>query len=231
VIHHGDYREVLDHVKADLILSSPPYNIGSKSERGKNRLFAGIRGYPDDVPEDKYQDSQIVFLRWCASHLKPNGTVVYNHKLRRRNKRSIDPMTWILQVPELVKVEEIVWDRGSTHNHDSTMMWNQTERLYVLCSPSARYCLRNTIDLPQRSDIWPIKRAKNIGHPAPFPLDLAEAAILAWSKPGQLVCDPYLGSGTTAVAARKLDRRFEGAEIQRNYYEMTMDRLANVNAT
>jgi site-specific DNA-methyltransferase (adenine-specific) len=230
VIHRGDYRLVLNHVKADMFLMSPPYNLGPTSERSKHRLFGGIRGYPDDLPEDVYQEGQIFLLRWCARHLKPNGTIVYNHKLRRRNKQIIHPMSWISQVPELVLVEEIVWDRGSTHNHDSTMMWNQTERLYVLTLRGAQYCLRNTFTLPQRSDIWRINRAPNIGHPAPMPLDLAKAAILAWSREGDLVVDPVLGSATSAVAARELNRHFEGAEIQRNYYDMAMERLAGVKA-
>jgi site-specific DNA-methyltransferase (adenine-specific) len=233
-VHHGDHRDMLGHVQADLIMTSPPYNIGSRSERmsgfrkdGKfdPKSFGAIRGYADSLPEDLYQDSQITFLRWCAEHLTPDGTVVYNHKLRRRDKQIIHPMTWIMRVPELVLVEEIVWDRGSTHNHDKTMMWPQTERLFVLRLPRSQYCLRNVDGLPQRSDIWRIGRAPNLGHCAPFPLALAEAAILAWSKPDQLVCDPYLGSGTSAVAAHNLGRRFEGAEILRNYYDMAMTRL------
>jgi DNA modification methylase len=56
-------------------------------------------------------------------------------------------------------------------------------------------------------------------------LELAEAVLLAWSEPGDLVADPYLGSGTTAVGAWKLGRQFIGSEQQENYYKMTLERL------
>src|SRR5262249_16375144 len=135
----------------------------------------------------------------------------------------IDPAEWFLR-PEvrnrLVKVDEVIWDRGSTHNHDRSLLWPTTERLYVFYRWGDSYRFQNHAGLPQRSDVWRINRAQSNGHNAPFPLELAEAVILAWSKPGDLVCDPYLGSGTTALAARKLERRFVGAEILPKYHQL-----------
>jgi DNA modification methylase len=129
----------------------------------------------------------------------------------------------------LTLVEEIIWDRGSTHNHEVSMFWPRTERVYVFRHADSPYRFRNHAGLPHRNDVWRINRVsrkrKSKGHNAPFPLALAEMAILAWSEPGDLVCDPYLGSGTVAAAARKLGRRFVGSEILKKYHQMTLDRL------
>lgn len=64
------------------------------------------------------------------------------------------------------------------------------------------------------------------GHPAPFPLKLAEDHILSWSNEGDLVYDPFTGSGTTAVAAKNLGRRFIGSEISQEYVNMANARLS-----
>lgn len=235
-LRQGAWQDVLDDVRADLIVTSPPYNIGSRSARidGRRRSgrydpksFGAIRSYSDSLSEAEYQRGQVEFLRWCAEHISPNGVVVYNHKPRRRDKRIIHPMEWIARVSELALTEEIVWDRGSTHNHDKSMMWYQTERLYVLRRPDGAYPLVNTSAsaLPQRSDVWRIGRPSRSSHDAAFPEELVEACLLAWSGRGDVVCDPYSGSGTVAVVARRLGRRFVGAELDLGHHAAAMARV------
>src|SRR6516162_8155214 len=89
MIHLGNYNDVLQDVRADLIFTSPPYNIGSKAPRqdgfrrsGKfdPKSYGAIHDYPDDLPESIYQQQQIDFFHWAASHITINGTLVYNHK-------------------------------------------------------------------------------------------------------------------------------------------------------
>jgi DNA modification methylase len=236
----GDYRDVLADVRADLILTSPPYNLGPASRArkdGRRRLgefdpksFGGIRDYPDALPEDEYQDQQASFLVWCADHLTGDGIVCYNHKPRRRG-RMIHPAEWFLRPAvreRLELMEEIVWDRTSTHNHDKRLMWPQTERLYVFRRPGVRYKLVNTSALPQRADTWRIPlRPQRYGHNAPFDIKLADAAIRAWSRPGELVCDPYAGSGTTAVAALAAGRSFVGSEVSEGYFGRALERVGS----
>jgi DNA modification methylase len=226
---HGDYRVVLKDVIANLIFTSPPYNIGSEgpSRTGFRKLglfdpksYRGIRDYPDIVAEPEYQDQQAGFMGWAARRLAPGGILAYNHKPRRRNKQMIHPAEWFLR-PEVREclpfVEEGVWDRGSTHNHAPQLLWPQTERIYVFRRTCDEYQFRNHSGLPQRSDVWRLPRGPLNGHACPFPIKLANAVIEAWSKPGDLVCDPYLGSGTTALAAIGLGRRFIGAEVLEKY--------------
>lgn len=237
-IRAGNYRDVLTDVQANLIFTSPPYNIGSKAPRqdGFRKLgkfdpksYGAIRDYPDNVPEDVYQNQQVAFLIWAAGHLSADGVLVYNHKPRRRNGAMIHPGEWFLRDEvrkRLTLVEEVIWDRGSTHNHAPGLIWPHTERLYVFRRSDGIYRFRNSAELPHRCDIWRIPLSGRTNeHACPFPLALARSVILAWSRPGDLVCDPYLGSGTTAVAAQALGRAFVGSEILPKYVEQAMRAL------
>jgi DNA modification methylase len=79
-----------------------------------------------------------------------------------------------------------------------------------------------------RTNIWRMKTAgqerpgKAIAHPAKMPTAMAHDHILSWSNPGDVVLDPFAGSGTTGVEALKLGRRFIGCEISPEYHEMCM---------
>lgn len=73
-------------------------------------------------------------------------------------------------------------------------------------------------------------RQKETRHPTEKPLELIERLVRVSSNPGELVVDPFLGSGTTAVAARKLDRRFVGFDLSEEYLEMARDRLARADS-
>ena len=76
--------------------------------------------------------------------------------------------------------------------------------------------------------IWNINpaRAKKIGHPAPFPVELAERFINLYSYEKDLILDPFIGSGTTALAARKLKRNYIGYEVNAEYCKLAEKRLA-----
>ena len=78
--------------------------------------------------------------------------------------------------------------------------------------------------------IWNINpaRAKKIGHPAPFPVELAERFINLYSYEKDLILDPFIGSGTTALAASKLKRNYIGYEVNAEYCKLAEKRLAEV---
>ena len=76
-----------------------------------------------------------------------------------------------------------------------------------------------------RHNIWQINPFQNSEHPAPFPEQLAKDHILSWSNEGDLVYDPFMGSGTTAKAAHQLKRRWIGSEISSEYVELANKRL------
>ncbi|MDR2351221.1 MAG: site-specific DNA-methyltransferase, partial [Endomicrobium sp.] len=76
--------------------------------------------------------------------------------------------------------------------------------------------------------IWVIKAesAKRIGHPAPFPLELPNRLVHLYSFTGDIILDPFMGSGTTAVAAVKAKRNFVGYEINEKYVNLANKRIS-----
>ena len=90
-------------------------------------------------------------------------------------------------------------------------------------------------DFSPRNNIWRYVVGGGFGskdktaykHPATFPVQLAKDHIISWSNEGDLVFDPFMGSGTTAVAALDTNRRYIGAEIAKEYVEIANDRIKN----
>ncbi len=79
----------------------------------------------------------------------------------------------------------------------------------------------------QRFNVWEIStESQGQDHPAPFPFDLARDHVATWSNPGDLVLDPFSGSGTTAKAAKTLGRQFIGLEVNPDYCAIAEQRLA-----
>ncbi len=76
----------------------------------------------------------------------------------------------------------------------------------------------------QRYNVWEMVPQHN-EHPAPFPEQLAKDHIISWSNEGDSILDPFMGSGTTGMAALCLDRRFIGIELDGEYFQMASDRI------
>ena len=87
--------------------------------------------------------------------------------------------------------------------------------------------IRNVQALGRRFNVWKINEEKHnkTGHPAVFPIKLAQDHILSWSNKGDLVLDPFTGSGTTGIAAYRTGRKFIGFEIDPVYYKAAKERL------
>ena len=84
-------------------------------------------------------------------------------------------------------------------------------------------------DFSPRTNIWRYVTSMNgVKHPAPFPEGLAGDHILTWSKPGDIVYDPFMGSGTTAKMAKVHGRHFVGSEISENYCKIANERVADL---
>lgn len=83
-----------------------------------------------------------------------------------------------------------------------------------------------TKEYGRRFNNWTIDAESNPEHPAPFPEALAKGHVLSWSNPGDLVLDPFAGSGTTLKSAKELNRRYVGIEINEPYISVIKNRLA-----
>lgn len=107
---------------------------------------------------------------------------------------------------------------GSTGNYYQTAIDNKTSP-----ANTKKPIREKSID----NNIWYFSVGKSgINHPAVFPESLATKHIISWSNEGDLVYDPFMGSGTTAIAAIKLNRKWIGSEISDEYVAIADDRIA-----
>ncbi len=214
-----------DHV--DLIITSPPYNLGAAQwDMGGNNYMnghgrparkpgIGYTAHDDAMPEDAYQHWQLTVLQECYRVAAPGASMFYNHKVRQRKHRAVSPLEWLGTTtnPWMIR-QEIIWDRCSTHNHNPGLFWQHTERIYWLT--------KGRPTLPDHSvgmpDIWafhgPVAGA---WHPAPFPPELPRRCLQALGRPGITVLDPFGGSMTTCLVAHQLGYHAIGVDIDGAY--------------
>lgn len=217
----GDCLEVMKGIpdkSVDMILTSPPYNLGNGHHTGNIRHKA----YDDNMPEDEYQRWQQMILRECYRILKDDGSIIYNHKNRIKNGVQITPYEWILKTPLIVK-QEIVWFNGS-QNFDKIRFYPMTERIYWLAkSPKTK--LFNVIN---HHDLFDKKEWKAVGtkgqHTRAFPEKMVED-ILKCFPDAMTILDPFAGSGTTGVACKNLNRNYILIEKEEEYVGIINRRL------
>ena len=199
----------------DLIITSPPFNLGDKHHTGNNSFSP----YPDNMPEDKYQDWQILVLNECHRLLKDNGCMFYNHKNRIRNGLQITPYQWILRSKLKVK-QEIVWFNGS-QNFDKCRFYPMTERVYWL-SKTDETLFTNNINHHDLFE-WDAEGTDK-EHKRAYPLKLVKDILSCFPK-GLKVVDPFCGSGTSIIACIDLGFDVTGFELDADYYKAATKRI------
>lgn len=226
-----ELRKLPDGI-VDVGVTSPPYN---KQEKHKGWLVKNVvyDAYKDAVPEAEYQQNQVDALNEIYRITAPGGSFFYNHKIRWERGEMFHPMDWLRRANWTVK-QEIIWDRVLAANIRGWRFWQVDERIYWLYKPVGSHLIGKELKSvdAKLTSIWRgVPEGKN-PHPAPFPLWLPARviiAILGADAPG-VVLDPYVGSGTTAVAAKLLGHRYIGIDRSEAYIQMAQDRLLNAQS-
>ena len=220
----GDCLEEMKTIESnsiDLIITSPPYNIGTYHHT-RNHTFKSYEGYNDDIDEVNYCNWQKDVLNECYRILKDDGSMFYNHKNRIKEGVQISPYEWIFKTDFIVK-QELVWINGSP-NFDKCRFYPMTERVYWLAkSPSTK--LDNRIS---HCDVWNINEWKPQGtkdtfkraFPAQLPRD-----IISCFPNSKTVLDPFVGSGTTGIVAIQSGKDFIGIEISEDTFNLAKKRI------
>ena len=232
----GDTLEVLRRWPEgciDLAITSPPYN---KQEKNRGWLVKEVRYHThrDTLSEKDYQAQQIEVLDELYRVMKPGGSFFYNHKLRWQRGHMLHPLQWIAQSRWDMR-QEIIWDRQIAGNIRGWRFWQVEERIYWLHKP--KHGNRIGAELaPQHAlltSIWRIRPEQKSAHPAPFPVQLPTRVIASLApqlpRPA-LVLDPYVGSGTTAIAAKHLGHDYVGIDNCEAYLAAAAARIAHPKA-
>lgn len=226
----GDVIEVLKKIPSDSLdlgITSPPYN---KQQQGGPIVKSVVYDEFDDIlPESQYQQQQIDVLNELWRVIKPGGSFFYNHRCRWEGGLMIHPMEWLIKTKWNVK-QEIIWNRKITGNLRGWRYWQIDERIYWLYKPDKNKVGKELKSIHARmSSIWDIMPENNNPHPAPFPLDIPARIIYSIfdDQKDKIVIDPYMGSGTVAVAAKLFGCDYLGIDISKKYIEMANERIGN----
>ncbi len=215
-----------------VIVTSPPYNIknstgnGMKDGRGGKwsnaALLNGYEDHGDDMPYPQYIEWQRKCLEAMMRILKPNGAIFYNHKWRVQNGLLQDRSEIVNGFPVR---QIIIWKRKGGINFNQGYFLPTYEVIYLIAKPDFKLAPKANA----QGDVWEIPQARGNKHPAPFPIELAQRCIASTIE--GVVFDPFMGSGTTALAAEVLNREWIGAEISEKYCKMTEQRLKDYEKT
>lgn len=232
-ILHGD---VLDEIKkipsnsVDLIVTSPPYNLKNSSGNGmkqknssgfwkNNTLHGGYADYDDNMPHDEYVKWQRECLTEMMRVLKEDGAIFYNHKWRVQNGLMQDRQDIVQGFPVR---QIIIWQRQGGFNFNKSYFLPTYEVIYMITKPKFKLADKANA----HGDVWSIPQEKNNKHPAPFPLPLVERIVT--STTAKVILDPFMGSGTTALACVRQNRHYIGIELSDDYIKMAKERLNRV---
>lgn len=236
-LYRGDCLDVMSSFPeeyVDMIFADPPYNLSNGGFTCKSGRQVPVHKGDWDVSRGLESDHEFT-LKWlsaCRRVLKPNGTLwvsgtyhnIYSvgFALQKVGFRILNDVTWFKPnaSPNLscrfftASHETLLWaskSRGSRHtfNYEAMRALNGGKQM------------RTVWTIPT-----PPPREKVFGkHPTQKPLELLLRVVLAATKPGDVILDPFSGSATTGVAALKLGRFYLGIELDEAYLEISRKRL------
>lgn len=228
----GDCLEVMKEIpdeSVDLVVTSPPYNLGIKKTFGtqttskwkgkwnNSKIQAtGYDAHDDYMPEDQYIAWQKSVLAECFRVIKDTGVIFYNHKWRVQ-KGILQQRTEIIDGLPLRQI--IIWKKAGGINFNEGYFLPTYEVIYMITKPEFKLAPKAN----RHGDVWEIMQQKNSWHPAPFPVELASRCIQATT--GKLILDPFIGSGTTAIAAKQLGKKYIGIDISEEYCKKAEERI------
>ena len=226
-ILNGDCLSLMKEIPneyVDIIVTSPPYN---KSKVGGEIVKSiSYDKYNDAVEEHQYQTWQKEILAECFRILKQDGHMFYNHKNRYVNGVQISPLEWIMSSNFVVR-QEIVWDRAIAGNIRGWRFWQVDERIYWLQKPDAQKKeIKSSV--ASLTNIWRLspEQRKYTNHPCAYPISLADRCLnVEDDLEGKIVFDPFMGSGTTAIAAIRNKCNYLGIELSQDYIDIANERI------
>lgn len=230
-IHCGDCVEVMNQLpekSVGLVVTSPPYNLknstgngmkaGTKTGKWKNNPLQNGYGehHNDEMPHAEYVEWQRNCLTAMMRVLRDDGAIFYNHKIRVQSSLLQDRYDILEGFPVR---QCIIWKRNGGFNFNGGYFLPTYEVVYLICKKDFKLAEGAN----RLGDVWDIPQEKNNPHPAPFPVELAQRCIS--STNAEVILDPFIGSGQTAIASEALHRKWIGIEISPEYCKLANERI------
>jgi len=225
----GDCLELMKAIpdnSVDLVVTSPPYNLGQFSRNGGKNVYDNYQG--NDMPESEYRKWVYEVFSECERIIKNTGAICWNMKYRFKDNVCILP-NWILDNAKTSLRNQVIWKYNVYTDVCRNKFYPGYEVIFIMVKDTKQYYFNP--EMATIGDVWRINPAsmnENItgnDHPAPYPTELAQRCVESLSKPGDIVLDPFLGSGTLLLATRKTDRIGLGFEINLDYERIIRKRM------
>lgn len=215
----------------DLTITSPPYNMNLRIRNGKycTREFADsfstkYSEFFDGMPIEEYYEFHKSVI---TELLRVSKIVFYNIQIVTGSKRALFKLMG--DFAEHIK-DVIIWDKGFAQPamHDGVLN-SQYEFIIVFEKDTtksiSRYFDKCNFKRGTLDNVWLIKREHNkekgeVFHGATFPKELVRKILENFSNEGDVIYDPFMGTGTTAIVANSMNRKYIGSEITKEYFEL-----------
>lgn len=247
VLYHGDSLKILESFPVDyfdMIFADPPYFLSGGSFTCQNGQMVSVKKGDWDLSNGLREDFEfhLEWIKKCRRILKPNGTIWVSGTYH-----SIYQCGFALQVNKYHILNDISWFKPNaapnlscrffTASHES-LIWARKRKK---AKHVFNYDLMRNGEWPddeikkpnkQMRSVWSIntpKREEKIygKHPTQKSLDLLKRIVLACTKKGDKILDPFTGSSTTGVAAVKNGRKFVGIDTEKKYLDLSIKRFAS----
>ena len=216
-----------------LCVTSPPSNMRLKVVKNKYKQMPLARGnhfstkYGDFDDALSLEDFEQFHSKVIRELLRTTSIIVYNIQIVAGSKEAFFRMigTFSKEIKDI-----IIWDKNFGQPSMNPGCINKASELLLILESDGkigRTLTNYEFERGTLSDIWRIKRDKSIvkGHGAVFPLELVKKAITCFSKIGDTVIDPFMGTGTTGVASKLCGRDFIGIEQSEEFFKVAKKRI------
>ena len=206
---------LMEGKKADMVFTDPPYNV-AYSSRGKNKALGQIEN--DEMSVDSFNTFLCSFAKAFDDSLKGDCPIYLCHRDTAENA-----------VPFYQVYNNVGWKRSSSiiwEKNTAGMGWQHYRSQHEVISYGWKGKKPYFIDDRGRTTIWKLKRdaTATYKHPTQKPVEVSEMAIINSSKQDDIVCDPFLGSGSTLIACEKTNRICYGMELDPKYVDVIIKR-------
>jgi len=220
-------KQILDG-SVHLVITSPPYNLknstgngmknGSKGKWANAALQNGYSHHDDCMPHNEYVKWQRNCLTEMMRIIPEDGAIFYNHKWRVQGGLLQDRQDIVNGFPVR---QIIIWKRKGGLNFNPGYFLPTYEVIYLIAKPKFKLAEKANA----HGDVWEFTQEMNNEHPAAFPVSLIDRIVSATDA--EIILDPFMGSGTTAISAINFKRDYIGIDLSPEYCEMARKRIEN----
>lgn len=233
---HGDCLQLMKNIpdgSIDLTITSPPYNMRLRVRNGKyttrekyEHFSKKYKHFDDALPINEFYEFHSKVLNEL---LRISKIVCYNFQIVTGSKEAFFKM--IGDFNKQIK-DIIIWDKNTGQPAMHSNILNSCYEFILIMendSIAGRHITNAKFKRGEMNNVLRIKRGKKVhgSHGAVFPEDLVKELMLAFSEEQNVILDPFMGTGTTGVVAKELNRNFIGIEISEEYLKIAKNRIEN----